>query len=57
MDASGSELALPEPSRLGEVLWLEPYPDALLDELPDAGDVSCFARLRAASRAAIVCLI
>ncbi len=36
MDASGSELALPEPSRLGEVLWLEPYPDALLDELPDA---------------------
>jgi RNA polymerase sigma-70 factor (TIGR02960 family) len=26
----------PEPSRLGEVLWLEPYPDLLLDELPDA---------------------
>lgn len=25
----------PEPSRLGEVLWLEPYPDVLLDELPD----------------------
>jgi RNA polymerase sigma-70 factor (TIGR02960 family) len=28
-------LTLPEPSRLGEVLWLEPYPDALLDGLPD----------------------
>ena len=26
---------LPEPSRLGEVLWLEPYPDVLLDELAD----------------------
>jgi RNA polymerase sigma factor (sigma-70 family) len=34
MDASGSELAVPEPSRLGEVLWLEPYPDLLLEELP-----------------------
>jgi RNA polymerase sigma-70 factor, ECF subfamily len=36
VDASGSELALPEPSRLGEVLWLQPYPDVLLDELPDS---------------------
>ncbi len=26
----------PEPSRIGEVVWLEPYPDLLLDELPDA---------------------
>jgi len=25
----------PEPSRYGEVLWLEPYPDALVDGLPD----------------------
>jgi RNA polymerase sigma-70 factor (TIGR02960 family) len=24
-----------EPSRLGEVLWLQPYPDLLLDGLPD----------------------
>ena len=26
----------PEPSRLGDVAWLEPYPDLLLEELPDA---------------------
>jgi RNA polymerase sigma-70 factor (TIGR02960 family) len=25
----------PEPTRLGEVLWLQPYPDALLDGLSD----------------------
>ena len=25
----------PGPNRLGEVLWLEPYPDALLAEIPD----------------------
>ena len=25
----------PEPSRQGEVLWLQPYPDLLLDGLPD----------------------
>src|SRR5262245_21757917 len=26
---------LPEPSRMGEVLWLQPYPDAYLDNLVD----------------------
>ncbi len=26
----------PEPTRLGEVTWLEPYPDLLLDEVPDS---------------------
>lgn len=30
------EFAAPEPSRLGEVLWLEPYPDALLADAPTA---------------------
>ena len=27
---------LPDPTRLGEVVWLEPYPDVLLEGLPDA---------------------
>jgi RNA polymerase sigma-70 factor (TIGR02960 family) len=26
----------PEPTRLGQVTWLEPYPDVLLDGLPDS---------------------
>ena len=26
----------PDPSRLGEVVWLQPYPDALLDKVADA---------------------
>jgi RNA polymerase sigma-70 factor (ECF subfamily) len=30
-----SGLDLPEPSRLGEVFWLEPYPDVLLEGLAD----------------------
>jgi RNA polymerase sigma-70 factor (TIGR02960 family) len=25
----------PEPSRIGEVVWLQPYPDLLLEKLPD----------------------
>jgi RNA polymerase sigma-70 factor (ECF subfamily) len=28
-------LTAPEPSRLGEVLWLEPFPDTFLEGLPD----------------------
>jgi RNA polymerase sigma-70 factor (TIGR02960 family) len=28
-------LSLPEPTRLGELLWLEPYPDALLEGVAD----------------------
>ena len=27
----------PEPSRRGQVTWLQPYPDALLDRVPDSG--------------------
>jgi RNA polymerase sigma-70 factor (TIGR02960 family) len=29
------ERGLPEPTRRGEPLWLEPYPDVLLDGIPD----------------------
>src|SRR5258708_4775681 len=29
------EVPLPEPTRSGDPSWLEPYPDALLAELPD----------------------
>jgi RNA polymerase sigma-70 factor (TIGR02960 family) len=29
---------LPEPTRFGEPIWLQPYPDALLEGLPDAAD-------------------
>jgi RNA polymerase sigma-70 factor (TIGR02960 family) len=29
------EVALPEPTRLSEVLWLDPYPDVLIEEFAD----------------------
>jgi RNA polymerase sigma-70 factor (TIGR02960 family) len=32
---SSLNAARPEPTRVGEVVWLEPYPDILLDGLPD----------------------
>jgi RNA polymerase sigma-70 factor (TIGR02960 family) len=32
---SNPDIEPPEPTRLGEVPWLEPYPDVLLAELPD----------------------
>lgn len=35
-DPSLPGLDLPEPTRFGEVLWLEPYPDALIDRLADS---------------------
>jgi RNA polymerase sigma-70 factor (ECF subfamily) len=37
MDAPIFELPLPEATRMGEVFWLEPYPDVLLDGLADTG--------------------
>jgi RNA polymerase sigma-70 factor (TIGR02960 family) len=35
MDWPNREVEPPEPTRLGEVCWLEPYPDLLLAELAD----------------------
>lgn len=35
MDAPIFQLPLPEPTRMSEVVWLEPYPDVLLDRLAD----------------------
>jgi RNA polymerase sigma-70 factor (TIGR02960 family) len=35
MDWPNRDVDPPEPTRLGEVCWLEPYPDLLLAELPD----------------------
>src|SRR5262249_56926403 len=35
----------PEPSRRGDVTWLQPYPDAWLDQLPDAAPLHA-ARLQ-----------
>ncbi|MGD0065256.1 MAG: sigma-70 family RNA polymerase sigma factor [Streptosporangiaceae bacterium] len=36
MSAPTAGLDPPEPTRMGEVLWLEPYPDVLLEGLPDS---------------------
>ena len=35
MEWSNRDVEPPEPTRLGEVAWLEPYPDVLLADLPD----------------------
>jgi RNA polymerase sigma-70 factor (TIGR02960 family) len=35
--ATSLNSARPESTRIGEVIWLEPYPDILLDGLPDDG--------------------
>ena len=35
MEWSRKDIEPPEPTRLGEVAWLEPYPDLLLADLPD----------------------
>jgi RNA polymerase sigma-70 factor (TIGR02960 family) len=35
MEWSNRDVVPPEPTRLGEVAWLEPYPDLLLEDLPD----------------------
>jgi RNA polymerase sigma-70 factor (ECF subfamily) len=48
----------PEPTRLGEVVWLEPYPDVLLADLPDpvAGPEARYETLEAVSLAFITAL-
>ena len=48
----------PEPTRLGEVLWLEPYPDVLLEGLPDSapGPDARFEALESVSLAFITAL-
>ena len=34
--AATDDAQLPTPSRFGEPIWLQPYPDALLDAIADA---------------------
>jgi RNA polymerase sigma-70 factor (TIGR02960 family) len=34
-DVRAFDVALPEPTRIGEAIWLQPYPDVLLEGLPD----------------------
>jgi RNA polymerase sigma-70 factor (TIGR02960 family) len=50
VEAPGLAVEPPEPTRLGEVPWLEPYPDALLDE---AADLEAGPEARYESREAI----
>jgi RNA polymerase sigma-70 factor (TIGR02960 family) len=38
MHGSDPPAGAPEPTRLGEPTWLQPYPDALLEGLPDRAD-------------------
>jgi RNA polymerase sigma-70 factor (ECF subfamily) len=45
---------LPRPTRLGEVLWLEPYPDALIDRTP--GPEARYQTVEAVSLAFITAL-
>jgi RNA polymerase sigma factor (sigma-70 family) len=37
MGSSGLPFIPPEPTRYAEALWLEPYPDALIEGIPDTG--------------------
>jgi RNA polymerase sigma-70 factor (ECF subfamily) len=36
-DVRALAVPAPEPTRLGEIVWLEPYPDILLDDVADPG--------------------
>jgi RNA polymerase sigma-70 factor (TIGR02960 family) len=48
----------PEPTRLGEVLWLEPYPDALLEGAMDVplGPEACYEQTESVSLAFVTAL-
>ena len=52
------EVEPPEPTRLGEVVWLEPYPDALLAGVPDsaAGPEARYEQREAISLAFVTAL-
>jgi len=46
----------PEPTRLGEVVWLEPYPDALLDEAVPLGPEARYEQTESISLAFVTAL-
>ncbi len=52
------EVQPPEPTRLGEVVWLEPYPDVLLEDLADTrvGPEACYEAREAISLAFVTAL-
>jgi RNA polymerase sigma-70 factor (ECF subfamily) len=56
--SSMPNVALPEPTRLDEVLWLEPYPDVLLDGVLDMplGPEARYERTEAVSLAFVTAL-
>jgi len=58
MDGPQSWPDPPEPTRLGDVPWLEPYPDLLLDQLtgPEPGPEARFEATEAISLAFITAL-
>jgi RNA polymerase sigma-70 factor, ECF subfamily len=52
------DVELPEPSRIGEVLWLEPYPDTLLEGVADdaPGPEACYENREATSLAFVIAM-
>src|SRR5487761_1621283 len=46
----------PEPTRIGEVVWLEPYPDVLLDEAVSLGPEARYERTESISLAFVTAL-
>jgi RNA polymerase sigma-70 factor (ECF subfamily) len=58
MTLAGLDVEPPVPTRLGEVVWLEPYPDVLLEDLPDraAGPEARYEAAEALSLAFVTAL-